>query len=274
MTLINKLMFFVEWSVKLAALVGLGSHEQVMCFDSGGESSSYSKVIRKQNKQLNERTGSDWLSARNSVDGTPMADETLLWKSIEGFFGRHRQGQNSKKMQTNGHRRNQTKYNSSIRETEKNETEVLEDPITVTANNPTKTVFGTENECVSANDGRPCVCYMADFMDLVCRRLDEEVVNPNDDNTDKMFACPSYKVVPTEFVISSSMATVKVPMTSATTMAHVLGQCTEEYNFDKVGPAWKQVDFNKIINYQLEKPKDGKITIMIILVVRLGIPRI
>lgn len=261
-------MFFVECSVRLAALVG--RQGRVMCFDGGGsDSSSYSEVIHQLDKQLlKKKTSPDWLTGRSAVVGVPTADETpdasLLWKSIEGFFRGHYQSRNNKKSPAH-ERRNRTRYYSNLGESDENETEVIRDPIATTTDNPNKKVFGAENECVLANDGRSCVCFMTDFLDLVCRRLDEEVVNPMyDDNAEKMFLCPSYKVVPTVFVISSSMAvTVNVVETITATAVHVLGQCAEEFDFNSVEPTWKQVDFNEVINYQLEKPKDGKFTAMV-----------
>lgn len=122
-------------------------------------------------------------------------------------------------------------------------------------------VFDNEYECTSANDGRPCVCYTTDFLDSLGQLLDEAVVQDDMTAAAVAFACPSYKVVPPTFVVSYSSATAAAVAVVETTTVH-LGQNSTGTNINETAaatvPANKEVDFDYIVNYKLEKSNDGK----------------
>lgn len=138
------------------------------------------------------------------------------------------------------------------------------------------TIFNAENDCMSANNGRPCVCYMTDFLDSLNRRLDE-TADENDTTVAVVsFACPSYKVVPSAFVVSPSPVVVTTAVTTAVTAAvtattladeattvFLSVQSSKETDKYETGtdtvPVWKEVDFDYVLNYRLEKSKDGEL---------------
>lgn len=68
--------------------------------------------------------------------------------------------------------------------------------------NAEQTVFDEEQECVAANDGRPCVCCMADLLE---RSVAAAAAATADDGRVTV-TCPSYRMVPATFVVDS-MAT-------------------------------------------------------------------
>ncbi|VVC27685.1 Tyrosine-protein kinase ephrin type A/B receptor-like [Cinara cedri] len=103
------------------------------------------------------------------------------------------------------------------------------------------TVFGDEQECESANDGRPCLCYTPDFFDSVGRLLDEATAT---------FACRSYKAVASVFVVSPSSR-------AGTTTAVVSAQSPEGTDETATGEAWNEVDFDRVANYRLEVSEDA-----------------
>jgi len=143
-------------------------------------------------------------------------------------------------------------------------------------------LFGTENECVSTNPGRACVCYMTDFLDLICQRLDEAaavVAGDDDDDETAALRCRSFKPVPTAFVIHPGTVDFGDPTSTAATDAAVVpvhdsADVMVERNGGKSGgrgrgdvgdkkavaaaPVWREIDFDNVVNYRLEKSSDGK----------------
>ncbi|VVC32942.1 Tyrosine-protein kinase ephrin type A/B receptor-like [Cinara cedri] len=118
-------------------------------------------------------------------------------------------------------------------------------------------VFGDENDCVSASDGRPCVCYMTDFLDSVGQLLDEaKLVRDDTAAAVAAFACPSYKTVPPAFVV------YPWPPPSTATAVRLSGQISDRKNKNETAdvaaaPSRKKVDFDYVVNYRLEKSKDA-----------------
>ncbi|XP_022182320.1 uncharacterized protein LOC111042121 isoform X1 [Myzus persicae] len=153
-------------------------------------------------------------------------------------------------------------------------------PKTTTAATAARMLFGTENECVSTNPGRACVCYMTDFLDLICQRLNEAATAGDVDNDDETVAlpCPSFKPVPVAFVIYPSTATDGGGTNTASTDAavvrveHSADVIIERRNGSKrrgrgrggggdekavaPAPVWKEIDFDNVVNYRLEKSSD------------------
>jgi len=137
-------------------------------------------------------------------------------------------------------------------------------------------LFDTENECVSTYPGRACVCYMTDFLDLICQRLDESAVAGDDDEDETVaLRCRSFKPVPGAFVIYPGIAASGEATSTATTdAARDSADVMVERNGGKSGgrgrggighekvvvaaPVWREIDFDNVINYQLEKSSDGK----------------
>ncbi|KAF0770721.1 Mitochondrial GTPase 1, partial [Aphis craccivora] len=80
-------------------------------------------------------------------------------------------------------------------------------------------LFGTEEECVSANKGRPCACFMTDFLDLIVQRLDETVDNEDETAATGALNCHSVKSVPTAFLVYPATAVDGLSGTTAATAA-------------------------------------------------------
>ncbi|KAE9539672.1 hypothetical protein AGLY_004924, partial [Aphis glycines] len=135
-------------------------------------------------------------------------------------------------------------------------------------------LFSTEDECVSANKGRACVCFMTDFLDLIVQRLDETVDDEDETAAAVALNCHSFKSVPTAFLVYPVAAAGGLSGTTASTAADVV----VERNGGKSGggrgrggvglhvekkaadvpavPSWKEVDFDDVVNYRLEKSSD------------------
>lgn len=127
-------------------------------------------------------------------------------------------------------------------------------PTTVT---PDRTTFGTENQCATANGGRPCVCNTTDFLKTIGRWLDDvPATAASDDDTAAVAAlkCHSYNVVPEAFVVSSP----PVVDDDVTTDDHPPQERTV-YDASDVSDL-REVDFDQVINYRLEKSENGKLT--------------
>lgn len=128
------------------------------------------------------------------------------------------------------------------------------------------TVFDTENECVSTNNGRPCVCYTTDFLDKIDERWLDETAVHNRMATPAFRWCRSYKPVPASFSVSPTAANAVVP--SITTVAAV--NVSEEEDSASDGgngtvaavPARTEVDFDYVVNYRRKTStdNDGKLT--------------
>ncbi|CAI6363056.1 unnamed protein product [Macrosiphum euphorbiae] len=151
-------------------------------------------------------------------------------------------------------------------------------PKTTKSTAAARILFGTENECVSTNPGRACVCYMTDFLDLICQRLDEAAVSGDDDEDETAaLRCRSFKPVPEAFVIYPGTAaggdvTSTDTADAAVVPTHDSADVMVERNDGKrggrgrggvgdkkaVAPTGKEIDFDKVVSYQLEKSSDGK----------------
>lgn len=146
---------------------------------------------------------------------------------------------------------------------------------TMTTIDPKQILFDEEHECVSVNDGRPCLCSMTDFLERLSTTEDVS-----------SFKCKSYKAVPLAFVI------VPRPMdnggndndddddddsdddydghntNTAAATAHVVaeqrspnenGVGNDNVRAFSEGLKRKPVNFDEVINYHLDqKSKNGK----------------
>ncbi|CAH1736758.1 unnamed protein product [Aphis gossypii] len=143
-------------------------------------------------------------------------------------------------------------------------------------------LFSTEDECVSANKGRACVCFMTDFLDLIVQRLDETVDDEDDAAAAVPLNCHSFKSVPTAFLVYPVAAAGGLSGTTASTMAAVPATVSADVVVERNGgksgggrgrggvgvhvekkaadvpavPSWKEVDFDDVVNYRLEKSSD------------------
>lgn len=219
-------------------------------------------AIKQLNSRLNMILGPDWLESVEKSKNADATNHTVRSKLADGFFNAH-QNRAGGKRKIKGESRESTVATV---------TDVFGDLVTATAvvSHPERTVFGSENECESANRGRPCVCYMTDFLDSVCQQLDEAAAVPVGDDTATVYACPSYKVIPAMFVVSpatfgvSPAAADGVPATISRTADRAVHVAA--YGGGHLGnriavtasAAWKQVDLEHVINYQLDKTNDGR----------------
>ncbi|XP_026804415.1 uncharacterized protein LOC113547993 [Rhopalosiphum maidis] len=132
--------------------------------------------------------------------------------------------------------------------------------------------FATEEECESANPGRACVCRTTDLLDLVVQWLDEAVMSAADDEVGggetAALRCRSFKTVPAAFVVYPATAAADGDATIAPA-TDVPVDVVVERNGGKTGgrpsrggsgvgavkeaPTWKQINFNDVLNYQLER---------------------
>lgn len=115
--------------------------------------------------------------------------------------------------------------------------------------------FDNETECVSANNGRPCVCRMAEFLNSIGKRLDETAAD-GQTPVATAFRCPSYKPVPASFAVFPTAGTSTDGTTA--TAVDVLGRNDTDNTAADV-PVPRKVDFNYVVNYELETSKDGKL---------------
>lgn len=228
-------------------------------------------AIKQLNSRLNVILGSDWLESAGKSKNARATNHTARSKLTDGFFSAHHN-------RAGGNRR--IKEESGRNSTAVSVTDVFGDLVTTTAatpavDHPERTVFTAEKECESANGGRPCVCYMTDFLDSACQQFDQAAIEPVDDSTATVFACPSFKVVPSAFVVTpasldvisatfyvTSAADQALP-TTISTADHALRVASygvrHRDNRSAVTPvAWKQIDFNDVIKYQLDKINDGR----------------
>lgn len=182
-----------------------------------------------------------------------------LSKLSDGFFNRGRpRGRNIAMTE----RRHVT--TKRPKKADKNEKHNVISSMSVTTTNtevsPNRTVFGTENECMLANNGRQCLCYMIDFLDLIGQRLDE-TASENQTTMETMFQCPSYKQVPVAFDVFPTLITSGTKSDENYPAANVLVVQKSLTNADghatATVPVRKEVNFGYVVNYQLETSKDG-----------------
>jgi len=120
---------------------------------------------------------------------------------------------------------------------------------------------------------------MTDFLDLICQRLDEAAVADDEEDETAALRCRSFRPVPEAFVIYPGIAaggegTSTVATDAAVVPAHHSADVMVERNDGKRGgrgrggvsekkdvvaaSMGREIDFDKIVNYQLEKSSDGK----------------
>lgn len=120
-----------------------------------------------------------------------------------------------------------------------------------------RTLFGTSTECSAANPGRPCVCYVPDFLDKIGDKL-EDIYDATDERsvTAKVVAlrCTSYRALPESFVIDAS----PVPKDRVTLGATDV-QVPELAGQNVTVGVSKEVNFeNDVIKHYMEKSTNGK----------------
>uniref|UniRef100_A0A2S2NBE5 Ig-like domain-containing protein n=1 Tax=Schizaphis graminum TaxID=13262 RepID=A0A2S2NBE5_SCHGA len=208
------------------------------------------------------------------VVSTPDATtpKSVPWRSLhlsDGFFGHYRSQPHTATVKKPAARRRVT-------ERPKNATgDNGESSTAVAAAAPI--LFATEDECESANPGRACVCRMTDLLDLVVQRLDEAMMSAADDQEGggetAALKCRSFKTVPAAFVIYPATAAADGDDRTIAPATDVPVDVVVERNGGKTGgrpirdgsgvnavedavkeaPTWKQINFNDVLNYQLER---------------------
>jgi len=178
--MMNLSIFFgVQFWVYLAAAV-FGS---VTCFNDNDDSDSGLKNLNSDTvQQLKQLMGSSWWSALKTFQNDRKENEktkamvlpsTVSSKPsfdiVNGIFGtRDRRRPEYKKTSVTGHR-----HVTNRPKDEQNATVNDGVPTATTAISSDRVVFGIEDECVSANNGRPCMCHMTDFLKSIRKRLDK-----------------------------------------------------------------------------------------------------
>jgi len=276
-----------------------GQHDSLFDHNSSAEDQSDFMYLQQQLNELMAGSSTDRPTVRCTVAAAPKA---VPWRSqlSGGFFSPHRHPLNAIDKKPVARRRVTHRPKDIVAgrdgaEKPKNVTSYdyidVGSPNTQSAKSTAVTrigriVFGTEDECVSANQGRACVCYMTDFLDLVGQRLNEAAAADDDgDGSDEVVAlnCRSFKPVPAAFVIYAATIADGIEMTAAATAnatttgpANFSADVMVERNGGKSGgrgrsgvgddekkamattTAWKEVDFDNVINYRLKKSSDGK----------------
>lgn len=271
MIFFNRSFFFIKCWIGLAAVVG-----QVLRSVADGNDYETVKQLDSQIKSIiSDRS---WWPADSNRGGDDArkeysnAKDSRLSKLMDGLFDTNHRPAGKSKSSPSSRRRHVTIRPKDATVEDGNTAATTNDQgdqrTTTTASRVETpggpTVFGAENDCLSANNGRPCVCHMIDFLDSVSQRLDEEVM-AEDDTTAAVesFACPSYKVVPSAFIVSPSPAITPVTATDETATVLALVQSSKEINKNETvtaaTPAWKEVDFDYVVNYRLDNSKDGEL---------------
>lgn len=273
MIFFNRPFFFIECWIGLAAVVG-----QVLRSVADGNDYETAKQLDSQIKSI--ISDCSWWPPDSNRGGNGArkeysnAKDSRLSKMMDGLFDTNHRPTGKSKSSPSSRRRHVTIRPKDATGEDGNTAATAndqDDPQTTTVATATgvdtpggPTIFGAENDCLSANNGRPCVCHMIDFLDSVSQRLDEEV-GAEDDTTASVesFACSSYKVVPSAFIVSPSPVITPVTVTDETTTVLALVQSSKGMNKNETvtaaAPEWKEVDFDYVVNYQLNKSKDGEI---------------
>lgn len=146
------------------------------------------------------------------------------------------------------------------------------DATTTSATAAADTVYDAERECVSANDGRPCVCVMdaAVYLESVLRRL-RTVGRLLDDggSAGDVMKCRLFRVAAVGPLVvrpasaeDDGDATADRP--SATTAATAVGTNVSNIttqapsSFSDPSPVWKELNVESVLKYRLSKPDHGK----------------
>jgi len=262
------IFFEVQFWVYLAAVV----FGPATCFNDGSDDDGgYKNFNFDVSQQWKNIKDPSWWSASKTFQGDQKENKKTkavvlpstvpsrqFFDITNGFFDtRDRRHPKNKKIPvtTRHHVTNRPKD-------EKNATVSVGVPTATTAISSHRAVFETEDKCVSANNGRPCMCYMTDFLNSIGKRLDEATA---DDQTSvaTTFRCPSYKPVPTSFVVFPTANTTTTPIDGTIIAVNVLVQ-NHSTNASENGtadvPERREVNFDHVVNYQLETSKDGRLT--------------
>lgn len=277
--------FGVRRWVYLVAVVGL----QAACFDGGGKSDSGAVDLRGSEEEIGD---SQTPSAASSVGGrrrlpddvttvTPLA--SVSWRRPKlsgGFFAtnHHRRPGGKKKKSSDRVTCDYTTEGGDGGETRKNEQRTgdryysaVTNAMTTVAHDTTHStadpvgpdgsaVFNAEDTCVTANHGRPCVCYMTDFLDSLSQRLVDDAAA---DDRAPAVQCATYKGVPAAFIVSSAAdaaAADNVTAAAANVRASRLTVQNSggDENEEITALVRKEVDFDWVVNYHLQASNDGR----------------
>lgn len=234
--LVAFVIIFQFWTFLTASIGRCASGLPIHC-DGGGLSDAeiIKQLDRGMNAILSSSAGSLSGDAQKVVDAAKR--RSLKSKMIEGFFGNY----HSRSADNNKNKSSQEYYeNVTVKRVE----------------NPDRTNFAAENECESVNHGRPCVCSMADFLDSICQQMDESATVFGE--------CASYKPVMAAFIFSPDASPkVNLPTTVAEKSVRIFKKNVKGNNHGTnetaIAVAWKPINFDNIINYRVEKPKDGRL---------------
>lgn len=165
--------------------------------------------------------------------------------AVKGTTDGHRRGRPGLRFFDGFFRRrdpNPTAVRVTYRARDADGTAAHETTTATTTTDPADETYATEPECESANDRRPCVCLVPDFLDDL---LDEAKAGGAGADDRWGAECPSYQAVPKAFVVS----------TVAKEVAAV--QATQQALTERPAAGWLPVDFDWVVRYQPEKSKDG-----------------
>lgn len=287
----NLVIVFVDCWICLTAAIGCRG--QVTCFD-GGDENDIGTYVKLDNELKEIMRGSPWQAAASStrdfreVDATTAtkavrtksaatkttpskaAPATTIWtdatqtkrfKLLDGLFSSNVQREAARKKSPS----KACRVKDTATREKSNRTDAggvahngtVTETTAATSGPPNRTVFDDEDECMMANAGRSCVCYLTDLLDLIDQRLDDPTFAADEDaTTSPAFKCPSYKPVPTAFVVSSRAATPSHDET--TTVQVTLNDSYSDGGRPVTSPAWREVDFDSVVGYKLKTFKDGR----------------
>jgi len=271
--MMNQSIFFgVQfWIYLVVTIVGPAT----CCIDdddgkSGPGNSDFDTIQEKLNKQWKTIMDSSWkflTSERNENEkaATVVMPSNLSRrpsKLTDGFFSKKDRRYLKGKTTSVTGRRHVINRPRDVGDGE-NKANVRDNvPIATTTISSDMAIFGNENECMSANNGRLCVCYMTDFLDSIGERLDKTAAE-NQTVVATAFQCPSYKSVSASFIVSSTVDTTITPIDKTTTTVNFSGQNVLTNGIDnRIAnvAVRREVDFNYVVNYELKTSKNGKLT--------------
>lgn len=234
-----------HWVYSVAAVLAVVGSVATGCDDGGGLGNvEFDTVERQLNRRWRTVMGSCWLpSDSKCLDGhqNERAPSTNVSrrspKLAEGYrkaYDRH----NGPGMGTSPTGRGPV----TNRPTDADGAPPYTTTATAAAGSDRAAVFDVESACVSANDGRPCVCYMADFLDSIGERSEDDAVAA-------LFRCSSYKPVPVAFFVRSTAVAGDSTGQKVSASDGAGGSTTR-----------MEIDFDYVVDYQLETSKNGRRT--------------
>jgi len=268
--MMNLSIFFgIQFWVYFVAVV----FRSVTCFNDGGDGDGGLKNFNSDTfQQWKNIMGPSWWSTSKTFQGDKKENEKTktvvlpstissrqFFNMVNSIFGMRdrRRPNDDKKTSVTGRR-----HVINRPKDEKNATFSDGVPTATTAVSSDRAVFSTEDACVSVNNGRTCMCYMTDFLNWIGKRLDEMAAE-DQTTVATAFRCPSYKPVPTSFAFFPIANTTVTPINKTTKTVNILRQNNLTNDIDNKTadvPALKEVDFNYVVNYELETSKDGMLT--------------